>query len=438
MRDFAALLGVEITTVANWRRGLGTVVPRPGTQAILDTAYAQRATADDRTRFEQIVAEGQAAWQARRRGGRKSTPAGPAWSSYDEATGSRALQAEDVRRNDFLRGMLAVSATMLSDEMIAAAADPLDQLPARVGMAHVQRVSAWASVFRSADDSGLPVGDEMVQQVRAVAGYLRMEMPQPLHRAMHEAAGTLFRVVGWAHYDRGNHAAAKASFHAGWHCAEQSDAWWLRAAVLTCLARQAIFLGQADEALTMLGMAGMRPDRLSLLRRADIAAVQARAFGQLGNAVECLRAVEHAEQLFAESRGDDHPDIDHEGFGTYYSDAMLRGDAAQGVFDLAYRRETEVERTVARLRVALTLPDEQIRSRRLGLMQLSALQLRHGDGDEGVLLGRQALGDAVGTGSARIIDGLRVVRQAAEHAQQRQVIGAAELHRDIADLLRAS
>ncbi|MFI2344955.1 hypothetical protein [Nocardia gamkensis] len=65
IREFAALLGVETTTITNWRSGLGAVTPRSGTQAILDTTYQQRATAEDRARFEQIVAEGEAVWRER-------------------------------------------------------------------------------------------------------------------------------------------------------------------------------------------------------------------------------------------------------------------------------------------------------------------------------------------------------------------------------------
>lgn len=65
IRQFAALLGVETTTVNNWRSGLSAVKPRSVTQAILDTTYAQRATPQDRERFERIVAEGETAWRSR-------------------------------------------------------------------------------------------------------------------------------------------------------------------------------------------------------------------------------------------------------------------------------------------------------------------------------------------------------------------------------------
>ncbi|RBO85261.1 transcriptional regulator [Nocardia puris] len=66
VRDFAAMLGIETTTVTNWRTGLGSVRPRTKAQGILDTTYQQRTTPEDRERFAQIVAEGEAAWRRRR------------------------------------------------------------------------------------------------------------------------------------------------------------------------------------------------------------------------------------------------------------------------------------------------------------------------------------------------------------------------------------
>ncbi|MCP2320940.1 hypothetical protein APR12_006330 [Nocardia amikacinitolerans] len=75
IRQFAALLGVETTTVNNWRSGLSAVTPRPVTQEILDTTYAQRATPEDQERFEQIVAEGEAAWRSRHAPSARQTPA---------------------------------------------------------------------------------------------------------------------------------------------------------------------------------------------------------------------------------------------------------------------------------------------------------------------------------------------------------------------------
>ncbi|MFI9636658.1 hypothetical protein ACIHAX_28575 [Nocardia sp. NPDC051929] len=438
IREFAALLGVETTTITNWRSGLSAVTPRSGTQAILDTTYQQRATPEDRARFEQIVAEGESVWRERHDRGRRPATSRAVHPSYDEEAWAPDHQVDDVRRADFLRGLLAVSATAVTDDVVAAATHPIDRAPVRVGMDHVNRVRDWASLFRAADDAGLHIGDGMVAQLRVAVDYLRADMSEPVRHAMHAVVGTLFRVVGWAQYDRGNHEAARTSFRAGWHCAEQADEWWLRAAVLTCLARQDIYLGSADSALTLLGLASVRSDRLSLLRRADIAAVQARAFGTLGNAVECMRAVDQAEQFFAEARSQDHPDTDHEGFKSYYTESLLRGDTAQGLFDLAYHQKAEVPSTTARLRTALNLSDEHARSRQLSLIRLAALELRHGDSDEGLALGFQAVESAGGTSSARVLDGLRLMYQAASADRLTSSAGAQQLRRGIADLLHAS
>ncbi|MGW0324478.1 hypothetical protein [Nocardia sp. NPDC003183] len=66
-REFAALLGVETTTINNWRAGLSAVRPRSKTQEILDTTYQQHASPEDRLRFDQIVVEGEAVWRRRHR-----------------------------------------------------------------------------------------------------------------------------------------------------------------------------------------------------------------------------------------------------------------------------------------------------------------------------------------------------------------------------------
>ncbi|WP_156959303.1 hypothetical protein [Nocardia sp. BMG51109] len=65
VREFAALLGTNPSTVINWRTGLGSVLPRSVTQEMLDTTLQQRATSEDRARFDQIVAEGESLWRAR-------------------------------------------------------------------------------------------------------------------------------------------------------------------------------------------------------------------------------------------------------------------------------------------------------------------------------------------------------------------------------------
>lgn len=80
VREFAAHLGIEMTTVANWRAGLSAVTPRPLTQELLDTLLVQVGP-EVRERFEQILSEGEAALGARRLPARRA--AAPAAPGYD-------------------------------------------------------------------------------------------------------------------------------------------------------------------------------------------------------------------------------------------------------------------------------------------------------------------------------------------------------------------
>ncbi|MFD6455730.1 hypothetical protein ACFWF3_33605, partial [Nocardia sp. NPDC060220] len=76
-REFAALLGVETTTINNWRAGLSAVRPRSKTQQILDITLRLHTSEEDRARFDEMVAAGQGAWEEFRRSPRSSSPSTP-------------------------------------------------------------------------------------------------------------------------------------------------------------------------------------------------------------------------------------------------------------------------------------------------------------------------------------------------------------------------
>ncbi|MFC9660244.1 hypothetical protein ACFVJ5_08405 [Nocardia sp. NPDC127606] len=173
MRDFASLLGIETSTVANWRKGLSGVTPRTKVQAILDTTYQQRATPEDRERFAQIAAEGEAAWRERHR--------------KDQRAGS----LEEAERHD---------ARMPAS------------LGIRVGMADVERIVK--SMGRIHELQLMAGGDRLCEiatnEVRYVEHLLDSgRYSDTVGTALTSAAAEMMTAAGWVHYDAGQWKSAK-------------------------------------------------------------------------------------------------------------------------------------------------------------------------------------------------------------------------------------
>ncbi|MBF6314098.1 MULTISPECIES: hypothetical protein [Nocardia] len=318
-------------------------------------------------------------------------------------TTSVRVKEVDVDRQEFLRTLAAVPVIAALPAPQPTIRSTERNVPRCVGIEHAQRVNAWAEEFRQGDDAGNGAFEGMTVQLVRAREFLQATMPPPVERELKAAVATLHRVVGWARYDRGDHAGALNDWNEGYDLIGDDGPRWLRAALLTCMARQAIYLGHLDYALDKLGIAAIRADKLSLLRRADITAVKARAFGAQGNHRECVRAVIEAESLFNEAADEDHPDLAHEGFSTYYSAELLAADLAHGLFTLSFQRGLELGPTMTKLEAARRLPDAHARSRLRSTAQLAALHLRHGDPEHGVVLAHEVLADARGTTSARVI-----------------------------------
>ena len=75
VRDFAAYLGVSDRAVSKWEAGGENTVPRPDSQAMLDTAL-ERASAEAHARFELLLGIGLGAGASQRRGTGAGSEAG--------------------------------------------------------------------------------------------------------------------------------------------------------------------------------------------------------------------------------------------------------------------------------------------------------------------------------------------------------------------------
>ncbi|MFF0492592.1 helix-turn-helix transcriptional regulator [Nocardia sp. NPDC004068] len=324
-------------------------------------------------------------------------------------------EEEDVRRIDFLRGLAALSSgALLAGGLKATLDDAIVHTPAPrlVGPEHVEEVAQIAQAVRRADNTGNPLAWEIMSaQVRRAIGLLESTSDRKVNLNLHAATAALADAVGWAHFDAGQHHAADRFFRIALHCAEQAGSWWLRADVLSDMARQAIYLGEPDQAITLLGAAKIREDRISSLRRSNLAAVQARAFGALGDVRETLRAVRDADEHFHDAAVRDEPDYDS--FSNYFSFAQLNGDTAHGLYGIAVHGHA-VEETRHRLRVAAeNYGSDWARSRAFCLALDAALALRGDDVAEGVALSHAAIEAATGIESARLTADLKQIHAAA-------------------------
>ncbi|MEU8776068.1 hypothetical protein [Streptomyces sp. NPDC048606] len=99
VRAFADRLGVGIRTISKWEALLAETVPRPDTQAILDTALA-RADAASHLRFETFLSE------AGRPGpsGARDVPTGPLVWEYESWADDLERAAVALSRQDFTFG----------------------------------------------------------------------------------------------------------------------------------------------------------------------------------------------------------------------------------------------------------------------------------------------------------------------------------------------
>ncbi|MFG1913084.1 XRE family transcriptional regulator, partial [Kribbella sp. NPDC048928] len=230
----------------------------------------------------------------------------------------------------------------------------------------------------------------------------------------------------------GCHAEADQYFRVGLRYAEQAGAWWLRADVLTHMARQAVYLARADDALTLIGTAKIREDRLSSLRRSSLCIVEARAFSELGEAREAARSVDRAVQFFHEVDARDDPDW--ELYSEFFSEAQLNGDTGHGLWAVAVHG-LETANASQRLATAIdSYPDSYARSRLFCVARLAALTLHQGDPDEGVNLGQTALAESRKVRSMRVLDDLGEVHRATTKLRGSHA-GVAALRRDIATVL---
>ncbi|WP_280249394.1 hypothetical protein [Nocardia abscessus] len=332
VRDFAALLGLETTTVNNWRTGLSSVRPRSNTQTILDITLDQRATTEDRARFEQIVAEGESAWRARHQPpARRSTHVSAA--PVDDETISTS-RTDDSEANEPPRPDRWISEELITVlarvHKLSRSIDPeiLQQLQSSTRQTIAQYETIDPAKFVPALQKQRVWLDELIDE----CGHPRQRI------RLFEVASETSGLLGYIAVGTGNFSLARAycleSFQLGDYAQDNNLVAWARGLQSFC----EYYAGHYDEALRYaqdgLAHAGYGPQHARLAINGV-----ARAMGKLGDVEGVHHAVDQAYERLSHNR---EPAVVPSSISLEsYSPAQVAGNAATSYLSLAMPEKVE-------------------------------------------------------------------------------------------------
>lgn len=322
IREFAAMLGVETTTVNNWRSRLSSVTPRSDTQEILDTTYARRATPQDRARFEQIVAEGETVWRNR------------------HLASARRSQTEDARADTSDDGGLTADGDHGTTTDLLAVLRRVHKLSRTIDPDVVEQLQTstlhMIANYETVDPSDLIPS---LKEQRDWLDELIDECSHPKQRGeLFEIASETSGLLGYIAVGTGNYPLARAycleAFHLGDNAQNTNLTAWARGLQSFCeyyAGRYGRALDFAQDGLTQAGD-GPQSARLAING-------VARAMGKLGRSDGVERAVDLAYDLV--SRDDTPGGVPSSISLGSYSAAQVAGNAATSYLSLAMPNQVE-------------------------------------------------------------------------------------------------
>jgi hypothetical protein len=300
-------------------------------------------------------------------------------------------------------------------------------VPQRIGWTDVEHVRATTRAVAMSENlfgGGLSC-EAATGQLRWAGRLIEAQAPNEVRNAMFEAVGNLSGVVAYSAFDIASYEAADRCFQFALWCADQGSSWALRANTLAEMSRKAAYLGNLDEALSLIEFAQVRSDRVSATARAMLWTIRARLLALTGRSDEAIADVDRADAYFA----DRDPSADPPWL-CYYDDAEHQGSTGKALIPVARERKRP-DLAAPRLETAIRLQSADYpRSRTFSRTRLAALMMSSGDPREAVSIGRQAVVDAAPLRSQRIVKELNGLARVSErHARIGDV---AELRHDIA------
>lgn len=283
-------------------------------------------------------------------------------------------------------------------------ADVSREGPTRVGPEHIEILRAarahYELMYRRA--GGVATRDRIVRFLGTeTAPMLRGSYSDDLGRGLYRAGGSLVAVAGICAYDSDAHGLAQRYFHQALRLAKASGDRGLGAYVIALIVNQCLHLREFRQAVAFAEAALRAAGRhTTAALAADLYAMQAKAYAQLGDTAAALACIHHAEAAAERIRPGTEPDETG-----YVQPGLVNVQVAEALLGIGDLRAAREQATAA---VGTPAHD---RGRVHRLAMLCEIQLRQGEADQAVASAAEMAERAKGMESLRLRDRLRGVRE---------------------------
>ncbi|MFD9336017.1 transcriptional regulator [Streptomyces sp. NPDC060028] len=283
-------------------------------------------------------------------------------------------------------------------------ADVSREGPTAVGPEHIEILRAarahYELMYRRA--GGVATRARIVRFLGTeTAPILRGSYSDGLGRQLHRATGSLVAVAGICAYDSDAHGLAQRYFHQALRLAKASGDRGLGAYVIALIVNQCLHLREYRQAVAFAEAALRSAGRhTTAALAADLYAMQAKAYAQLGDTTAALACIHKAEAAAERIRPGTEPDETG-----YVQPGLVNVQVAEALLSLGDLHAAHEQATAA---VGTPAHD---RGRVHRLAMLCEIQLRQGEADQAVAAAAEMAERAKGMESLRLRDRLRAVRE---------------------------
>ncbi|MFF5446701.1 transcriptional regulator [Streptomyces sp. NPDC012888] len=276
--------------------------------------------------------------------------------------------------------------------------------PLRIGPEHIEVLRAarvhYELMYRRA--GGLATRARIVRFLGSeTAPMLRGSYPDGLGRMLHRASGSLVAVAGICAYDSDAHGMAQRYFHQALRLAKASGDRGLGAYVIALIVNQSLFLREYRQAVAFAEAALRAAGRHTTpALTADLYAMQAKAYAQLGDTGAALGCIRRAEAAAERIRPGSEPDET-----AYVQPGLVNVQVAEALLSLG-----DLDAAHEQAAAAVGNPAHD-RGRVHRLAMMCEIQLRQGEADRAVVSAAEMAERARGMESLRLRDRLRAVRE---------------------------